>query len=182
MISSSSLMSSNTYSYSFNCQVQVSIYAWFDKRTDNIEWIRASSLGIYGASGLVTLVTRICGAVEIPFTGIKNLIISPGAGIESLKIGLTNIFIETPKQVLRIVWFPIEFSIESIRVLCSPRYFIISMLEHMKVLQIHSKTNTIYSEKYEVDRYEAYNKISDRDHWYYEKWIKKIIWYAKVQI
>lgn len=175
MISSSPLMSSNTYSYSVNCQIQSSIYDWFGKKTADIELIRLSALGIYGASSLVTLISRICGAIEIPFAGIKNIFISPVAGIESLKIGLTDIFVEIPKQVLRIVCFPIEFTLDGIIFLCDPRYFTIEMNEHMKVLQIHTKTNTVGSEKFSCDQYDAYNKISYRDRDYHEK----SIWYIE---
>lgn len=118
MISTHSFMCSNTYSYYLNCQIQTSLYDWFDEKTNNGEWICVLSPCVYATSASATLITRICGIVE--FLLLEESIFD--YSFYENKSDVDHSIHELPKQILKTVIFPIEFVIEGMTSIFASKY------------------------------------------------------------
>jgi hypothetical protein len=123
------------------------------------------ALGVWTVSGVVTIATRTAGIAETILKGSGYLIVSPFTDhkIENATIGLSEIFCHTPKNMLRLIVFPLEFVGGVITILIGPKSFTIRRLEYIRVDLLHAEANTIHSQEHKDDIAEvggiAYSKF-----------------------
>jgi len=150
------LISSST-SYLVNYEIQFKMYDWLDKKTEETQWLKLPGIGMCCASTLVTTVTRVSGIAEVFFKGLGILATSPFTNnrINNAKLGLSEIFVHTPKNVLRSACIPVEFIYGVIFNLCEPKFFTIETSNWMKVNVIHARAGTVGSYNYKQDMIEV---------------------------
>jgi hypothetical protein len=113
------------------------MFKWFDEKTEKTKWIRFPATCAFLASTAVTTVTRIMGVAESFLFGSAILLNSPFSEkkIENAKLGLHEISVQTPKNILRVVFVIVEVCIDGIfGVLMNPKSYIISTLYNFDVL------------------------------------------------
>lgn len=136
---------SPSYSYLANYRIQHDLYEWWDNYTPpENDCVRIPGICIWTASSLVTLVTRVTGVAEVFLLGAGTILIHP-------KAGLKDVFIETPKNVLRVINTPIMFFTGAISTLIDPKFFTMYILECAKANLKHSRNKTIGSEQHKKD-------------------------------
>jgi hypothetical protein len=157
-------ISLNSPSYLIHSEIQSSMFNLFNEKTEKTQWLRIPTTGLWSASCLVKLAVRIFSIVEVFFKGLGILFSAPFANqrLTNTKIGLNEIFVHTPKNILNTVFLPIEFIGGLIDILSEPKFFIISMTECLKLNLIHKKADTFGSVEHKEDIYEASGKSYER--------------------
>jgi hypothetical protein len=145
MLQDLACLSSPCYSYLANYKIQHALYKWWDNYTPpENDCVRIPGLCVWTASSLVTLVTRVAGVAEVFLIGAGTIFINP-------KTGLKEVFIETPKNMLRVIHIPFMFFGGTILTLADPKYFTIFTLESAKANLEHARNKTIGTKKHAID-------------------------------
>jgi hypothetical protein len=158
MFSSDIKLTSSSYSYAINYKIQSPMFNWFDEKTEKTKWIRFPATCAFIASTAITTVTRIMAVAESLFFGSAILLSSPFSKkkMENAKLGLHEISVHTPKNILRVGFITVEIFVDGIYgVLKNPKYYIISMSESMKVNLDYAKKGTIASIEHGKNLYNA---------------------------
>ncbi|HRD55587.1 MAG TPA: hypothetical protein PLC42_04230 [Parachlamydiaceae bacterium] len=157
MLASYSNLCSPSFSYLINYEIQSRMYNWFDKITDERQWLRLPGICIWTASNIGTIITRIAGVVETFFNGTSVLLSAPFTDncLSNATLGLRQIFVHTPKNFLRTIFIPVEFIFGAAFNFAAPKYFTILMSECMKVNLNHAKAGTIESKEHYIDLFRA---------------------------
>jgi hypothetical protein len=113
MIKIYAFSSCDSHPYLVNYRIQKDLYTWIDERTNlPNQWIRIPCTWIWTISSLITLVSRIWGVCDVLFSG-----------------NLKKIFLETPKNIVRVVHVPFMFFAGTVCTLVDPKFFMIYYLE-----------------------------------------------------
>lgn len=156
MIPANTLLCSPSFSYLVNYEIQSSLYDWFDKITNDRDELKVPTVCVCCVSTMVTTATRISGVVETFFGGFLILFCIPfNKKFDEGKLGLHEIFVHTPKNILRMAVIPFEFIHGLIFSLCEPKFFILIELHQLKVNLIHAKEGTIGTKPHKVDMRET---------------------------
>ena len=91
---------SSEIEHAIKARMYKSIYASAEKSKSNKRWIKLSGLGMGIVSGLLTVAKRIARIVESLLKGMINIIGSPFSDHCSAPLGLKQLFIETPFQIV----------------------------------------------------------------------------------
>jgi hypothetical protein len=160
---------SHSLSYAINCGIQSPMFKWLDEKTEETEWVRFPAACAFIASNIITTATRITGVAESLLFGSVILLHSPFSQkkMENAKLGLHEISVHTPKNILRVAFVTIEVCVDGIfGVLMNPKFYIMHASECMKVNLEHSKKGTIGSLEHSRDSSEAsgnaYNRLLRR--------------------
>jgi hypothetical protein len=153
MIEQWSALCSPSYSYLVNYQIQSDMYNCWDKNTEKAQWLRVSGIGVWTASNVITVVTRIAGIAEVFIKGSSALLSTPFKEnkINNVKVGLNEICVHMPKNILRTIFVPVEFIGGTIFILAGPKTFTMEMVECMKVNLSHAKNGTLHSVEHKKD-------------------------------
>jgi len=129
------------------------MYNWLDENTEETQWLKLPALGMWCASNTLTTVTGTAGIAEVFFKGLGILATSPFTNnrIDNAKIGLCEIFVHAPKNVLRTIFVPIDFLCGIIPVCVEPKHAIMKVAECMRINLLHAKKGTLKSPKHEND-------------------------------
>jgi|GEM_PF-4130965 len=102
---------------------------------------------------MLTAVTRILSIAEVFFKGLTLVFTAPIAlnPLRNFKFGLHEIFVHTPKNILRTITTPLEFIGGVFSILIEPKLFVIEMHECMKINVIHAQRNSIGSNEHYND-------------------------------
>ncbi len=118
---------STSYSYQVNYQFQADLYSELDKKTENIQWLRPPAFFFFNISSIATVVARTAAIAETFFKGFGMLLLSPFASspLGQVKNGLEELVVQTLKNVIRLSCFPLEYLIDGLFCVISPKHFII---------------------------------------------------------
>ncbi|HRD55774.1 MAG TPA: hypothetical protein PLC42_05185 [Parachlamydiaceae bacterium] len=156
MLPSTTHLCSSSFSYLVNYEIQSALYDWFDKVTDERKELKVSAVGVHCFSTIITTATRISGIVETFFGGFLILFCVPfNKKFDEAKIGLHEIFVHTPKNILRTLVIPFGFFGGLIFNLCEPKYFTKITSNEMKANVIHARKGTIGTSAHRDDLCEA---------------------------
>ena len=153
MLECFSFFSSQSYSYLFNCHVQNKMYNWLDTNTEETQCLMLPGIGMWTASSLITLATRVAGVAEVFLKGSGYLLASPFTNNKALnaKIGLNEIFVHTPKNILRIACSPLDFLGGTIDIFIGPKSFTMRRVEYTRVNLLHTRAGTLHSKEHNDD-------------------------------
>lgn len=153
MIQNSTIFCSQCSSYNFNYTYQEKLYSWLDKRTPAEKgWIRGLCICVWTASSGLTLATRIASVFEVFLVGTRFLMYSAIKKDMSLtKTAVHEIFVHTPKNILRLVYTPIMFVLSSISIFVEPKYFTMHFLANTRISLKHIRDKTLGSESHKKD-------------------------------
>jgi hypothetical protein len=129
------------------------MYNWLDENTEETQWLKLPALGMWCVSNTLTTVTRTVGIVEVFFKGLGILATSPFTNnrIDNAKIGLCEIFVHAPKNVLRTIFVPMDFLCGTIPVCVEPKHAIMIVAECMKINLLHAQNGTLKSTEHKKD-------------------------------
>jgi hypothetical protein len=129
------------------------MYGWVDKNTEETENLGLLGMGVWCASNALSLAGRVAAIPEVFLLGAGTFLIAPFTSnpIENAKVGLREVFVHIPKNILSVACLPIEFFIGTILNCTDPKFLIIDMSKGMKVHLLHAKNGTLHSEKYSSD-------------------------------
>jgi hypothetical protein len=167
-------LTSPSFSYAFNYEKQSSCFSWLDEKTEKPAWVMLPATCALVVSNAVTLTTRIMGVAESFFYGSAVLLTAPFSErkTENAKLGLHEIFVHTSKNILRVVFLPVEICVEGIVILIEPKLYIILMSESMKINSEHARNMTLGTKEHYQDLREV-EGISNEKLLEYQ-WNKKI--------
>jgi hypothetical protein len=141
------------------------MFTWINRKTDNTSWVRFPAACAFIASNIVKTATRTTNVVETFLYGSKMILNTPFSEqkIENLKNGITEISIETPKNIARLFFVIVEIFIDCIYgVLIEPKYYIIASAGSMEVNLEHAKKGTIGSLKHKEDSKDASETFKEK--------------------
>jgi hypothetical protein len=150
---------STANSYWVNYEIQSCLYNWLDDNTEEPTHLKSLGFAVWCVSSLVTTITRIAGIAEVFFVGLGILLTAPltAKPIENAKIGLNEIFVHTPKNVLRTVSTIAEFLFGALYLFFGyescfdAKGFTMNMVEYMKFNLKHARNGTIHSDEHKND-------------------------------
>lgn len=144
---------SPTFSYHVNYEIQSRMYEWFDKLTDNRKDLKLSGFGVLYVSNIITLSTRVSAIGETFLCGIGLLFLAlyENKHQNNLKLGAHEIFVHTPKNVLRLAFTPVEFIFGMISHFAEPKFLVMEVNECMKINLKHSLNETLNSKEHVDD-------------------------------
>lgn len=167
MFASYSYLCSQSSSYSINYEIQSRAFNLLDEKLGKIIVIRLPYLAAWSALSMVTATTRTIGIAEVLFKGLGILLTAPLADnpLCNAKLGLHEIFVHTPKNVLRAFLTPFGFMGGAFCILTNPEFFIIAMHECMKINVTHAK-------KHSIGSVEHYDDLASVDGIAYERFLR----------
>lgn len=142
---------SPSYSYLINYKIQSKMYNLLDENTEETEYLTSSGLGVWCASISVSTIAKVVGIAEVFIKGSGLFLSSPFTDnrIHNAKLGLNEVFVHTPKNILRTACIPVEFFLGTILILIEPKSFTMEMAECMRVNLLHAENGTIHSDKHQ---------------------------------
>ncbi|MGZ3633291.1 MAG: hypothetical protein ACXU9U_02695 [Parachlamydiaceae bacterium] len=153
MLEQRPFLCSSSYSYLLNYTIQSNMYDCADKNTEETKDLKLFGMSVWCASNALTLVARVAAIPEVFLLGAGIFLTAPFTAnpIKNGKIGLHEIFVHTPKNILRVACVPIEFFIGTILNYTDPKLLIIEMSKCMRVNLLHAKNGTLHSNKHLAD-------------------------------
>ena len=147
-------------SYLLNCHMQSGIYNWLDKQADERNYteqsehlIRPLVFSVCLGANVVTVATRVTSIVETFLRGSSTLLSTPFISDRILHAqrGMKEIFVNTPLDILRLMYFPIDFIDDLVGICIDPKHFTMLKIECLKTNLLHAQQGTLHSERHKKD-------------------------------
>lgn len=153
MFATYSNLCSPSFCYLINYEIQSKMYDWFDDVTEERMQLKLPGFGMLCVSNIITTITRVTAIAETFFDGSCILLSAPFTDnrLVNIKNGLHEILVHSPKNVLRTIFIPVEFTVGAVFNFAEPKYFTIWMSECMKVNLKHARAFTINTESHNSD-------------------------------
>jgi len=129
------------------------MYNWLDENTEETEYLSSSGICVWFASNTITTIARVAGIGEVFLKGSGLLLSAPFTDnrIHNATFGLHEVFVHTPKNILRTTLIPIEFILGTLFIAFEPKHFTMEMSECMRINLHYAKAGTIHSAEHKKE-------------------------------
>ena len=144
-------------SYLLNCHMQSGIYNWLDKQADERQYteqsehlIRPLVISICVGANVVTIATRVTSIVETFLRGSSTLLSTPFISdrVFHAQKGMKEIFVNTPLDVLRLIYFPVDLMDDLVGIFIEPKFFTMLKTEYFKRNLLHAQQGSLHSDEH----------------------------------
>lgn len=160
MLEHFSFTCSPSSSYLLNCHIQSGICNWLDKQADERQHteqfqhlIRPLVISVWMGANIITVATRVTSIAEAFLKGSSTLLSTPFISdkVPHAQRGMKEIFVNMPLDVLRLIYFPIDFIDDLVGICIDPKLFTMSKIECLKTNLLYAKQGTLHSERHKKD-------------------------------
>jgi hypothetical protein len=140
--------------------MQSAIYNWLDQQADQRQYTEQSEhvirrlvmITCMGAN-VITLATRVMSIAETFFKGLSTVLSIPFISdkVFHAQRGMKEIFMNTPLDILRLLYLPIDLLDDLAGIFIDPKYFTMLKIECLKINLPHAKQGTLHSERHKAN-------------------------------